>query len=470
MTKQIIIWMLSIVLLGGIAFCTIWTITNFDKVKQATTGTNIYDASDIENSYKDGYDNALKDKDDYMALIDSYHEQMLNLQDTISQLTTDKTNLQNDNTAKGSMIANLQYQISNLTELINSKDFTIAGLQAEKETLLSQLAYMEELLSAYADSNKLVVKFMCEDELYNLQLIEPNGMANSIQAPFTSTTYKEFKGWSLDGITIVDPASYQITANTIFIAVIEYHNSSVMFVMDGNTIEMQNVPNGEFAIAPIVSKPYYIFKGWKVNGNYVVPSTYEITANTTFVADFGNINADTYSYTYNAGTDDEPNNKTMSFVVSADNKITSLNFVGNSSYPISCNIDLAVDTTDYRVDYSANHYYLVSVSNGTVTLKFYEQATLFGVSLGWSLIKEHDYSLNSKVYLFEITDNAITKINFIIYSANCNISFATDSAEETFTFSSMYRVKVRVNNGIATITYQIYIPLFGWNASKILTL
>ena len=64
-TKKILGIIFSILFLGAFAFVLAWGITNFNKVQDAMSGTQIYDAEDLNNAYNDGYNTALENKKEY---------------------------------------------------------------------------------------------------------------------------------------------------------------------------------------------------------------------------------------------------------------------------------------------------------------------------------------------------------------------------------------------------------------------
>lgn len=136
------------------------------------------------------------------------------------------------------------------------------------------------------------VRFMYELTEYASQIVNKDETANII-AP-TSTAYKEFKGWSVDGNTIVNIASYPITQNTTFYAVIDY-KADVTFKVDNSTYNNQLVIIGENASLPNEpTKTGYVFKGWSVGGSLVDVPTYTIQGNTTFTAVFNRMYAVTF--------------------------------------------------------------------------------------------------------------------------------------------------------------------------------
>ena len=121
-TKKVLSIVFSILFLGAFAFVISWGIINFKKVEEAMSGTQIYDSEDIDKAYQDGYDTALENKAEYDALIDSYRDNITSLNDVISQLNREKSDLQ---------IANRDClnQVNNLTTIKLQNEETISNLQ-----------------------------------------------------------------------------------------------------------------------------------------------------------------------------------------------------------------------------------------------------------------------------------------------------------------------------------------------------
>ena len=149
-TKKILGVIFSILFLGAFAFVLTWGITNFNKVQDAMSGTQIYDAKDLDNAYKDGYNTALKNKDEYDELINSYRDSITSLNDSISQLNSDKSNLQTsirDYEAQMITLTEIKTQnestIENLNATLNSNNSTISGLNNQIINLNSNKQFRE---------------------------------------------------------------------------------------------------------------------------------------------------------------------------------------------------------------------------------------------------------------------------------------------------------------------------------------
>ena len=92
--KKIVGIIFSILIIGAFGFLITWSVINFNKLEDALSGTKIYDATDLDNAYKDGYNTALTNKEEYDELINSYRDNITSLNDNISQLNSQISNLQ----------------------------------------------------------------------------------------------------------------------------------------------------------------------------------------------------------------------------------------------------------------------------------------------------------------------------------------------------------------------------------------
>lgn len=122
---------------------------------------------------------------------------------------------------------------------------TITSLTNQVETLtnqltdyLNQINYYEELLEAYLenDENTFKAEFYINDELQDIKIVNA-----SVKVVFPNITIEQpylFKGWSLDGETIIeDTSNYYIEEDTKFYAVVKFdtsRNNVVSYVNSNN--------------------------------------------------------------------------------------------------------------------------------------------------------------------------------------------------------------------------------------------
>ena len=114
----------------------------------------------------------------------------------------------------------------------------------------------------------------------------------------TSTFYKVFNGWKLNGVK-VDVLNYKITSDTVFVADITY-KYDVRFMVDNEIYNSQIIEKNTTATTPTAPvKGGYVFLGWSINGTDIVDvESYNITDTTEFVAVF---KADKFTVTFKDG-------------------------------------------------------------------------------------------------------------------------------------------------------------------------
>ena len=79
--KKILYIIFSIVLIGALAFAICWTVINFNKVEDGLSGAGIYTEEDLRNSYDDGYNTALSDKEEYVKQLNEYYKYLRKITD-----------------------------------------------------------------------------------------------------------------------------------------------------------------------------------------------------------------------------------------------------------------------------------------------------------------------------------------------------------------------------------------------------
>lgn len=141
------------------------------------------------------------------------------------------------------------------------------------------------------------VQFVDGEETVCTQTVNSGEFATDIER--TSTTYKVFEGWAVNGV-IVDVDSYSILADTTFTAVYTY-KYDVTFSVDSTDYDSQIITSGSYATVPVSpTKDGYVFLGWSLDGSSIVNvSTTQITSATTFIALFAKV----HTVTFVDGTD-----------------------------------------------------------------------------------------------------------------------------------------------------------------------
>ncbi len=336
-TKKVLIAIFSILLIGAFVFLLTWGIINFNKVKEGMSGAGLYTKDDVDNAYNDGYNTALKDKEEYANLINSYKDTITLQTDTISQLNSEKSALDKSIKECQTQVDNLtsqrdaiQIQVDLLKEQIADKDGTIEDMTAEKQELIEQhtqtitrlnaqitglnsqieelntqiqvninsvsqlnnriaelqrtIAFYEQFIGQFETDEQAMVTFEFAGSVYEVKVVN-KGDKVTVNNP-ASTEYLIFNGWMLDGEPL-DLSTYTVTQNVRIIADVTY-KYIVNFNVDGNTKFTQVIEKGNCAEEPSSPrKNGYRFKYWTLDGETEVHfDQLPIMANTTFIAKF----------------------------------------------------------------------------------------------------------------------------------------------------------------------------------------
>lgn len=195
--KKIVGIIFSIIIIGAFGFLISWSVINFNKLEKAMSGTKIYDATDLDNAYKDGYNTALTNKDEYDELINSYRDNITSLNDNISQLNSDKSNLQTsikDYQAQITTLTEIKAQnestIANLNATLNSNNTTISGLNNQITNLSSQITNLESENSVYKNTidskNSLISNLQSQINILQDDCVEYSTTINQLNAEIST--------------------------------------------------------------------------------------------------------------------------------------------------------------------------------------------------------------------------------------------------------------------------------------------
>lgn len=321
MWKKILLIILSVILIVALGFCIYWISTNWNKIKNNVDSNNLYTAEDLENAKLDGYNSALKDKEDLENTINEYRN-------TIGELNDSILNFKSSINEKDEQISNLNLSLTRAESLRDEYKSQLDNLQGNYEELLDNYNAQIEKLTRYENQinqlnieknelqanltnaqnrinelnqtivgydnfingliaeNQVVVKFYYKNSLYSVMVLQ-KGEKATISNP-ADTTYSKFLGWYLND-ELIDLSTYVINENTTFVAgVNDFYD--VKFLVDNDEIDSQIIVDNSYAIAPASpTKDGYQFDGWTVDNVVYDVSTYKITKNTTFVAKFTKI-------------------------------------------------------------------------------------------------------------------------------------------------------------------------------------
>lgn len=223
--------------------------------------------------------------EDKSEQIKTLNSQITTLQNTVSQLQT--TNDMNVATIRSlnMQIANLNTQISDMTLQSQNSQSQINALNNKISELQASVSYYESYIAQLENGEQIVATFEYDGSVYNIQIVN-KGSKLSVIAP-TSTEYKIFNGWTVNG-SAIDLDTYTITANTKIVADVTY-KYDVKFKVDDNVVNSQIITKNNCATLPTnPTKDGYEFDGWSLNGVDVISDieTKQVTENTTYVAKF----------------------------------------------------------------------------------------------------------------------------------------------------------------------------------------
>ena len=143
------------------------------------------------------------------------------------------------------------------------------------------IVFNTTFVALFEDSFDVI--FKVQGEIHNTQLVARNAIPALPIEP--TSAYWIFRGWSLDGVNIINPIQ-PVTAHRTFIAVYDLVTFTVTFMVNNEIATTQQVPKGKTATEPNIShiiNPTAI-RGWRLDGTLIMLSTKQIHANTTLVA------------------------------------------------------------------------------------------------------------------------------------------------------------------------------------------
>ena len=306
-TKKVLTIIFSILIIGVFAFLLTWGIINWSKVKDGMAGNGLYTQDDVQKSYEDGYSTALKDKDEYDKLINSYRDTITTQNDLISQYTSEATALNNSIKDYQGQVATLneqraalETQIETLNTIKTSNEITITELNGQIAELSTQIL----TLQGNKDENERQIAALTEQltnlQNLNTQLQENNALnaktINGLNAQIASLNNQiaDLTLQTQNNSSVVNALNAKIAELQKSVSYYEQYLSTLesgeqvvaTFEFDGSVYNIQVVnKNSLLTVATPPSTAYVIFNGWTVDGEPIDLATYRITANTKIVAD-----------------------------------------------------------------------------------------------------------------------------------------------------------------------------------------
>ncbi len=330
-------------------------VDNLTSIKETNEST-IADLNNQITNLQSQVKNLTNSSEDKSEQIGNLNTQISNLQNTVSQLqTTNKMNLDTI-TSLNNQISSLNAQISEMTE--NSQNYTgkINALNSKISELQKSIAYYEAYIAQLENTEQVVATFEFDGSVYNIQIVN-KGSKLSVVTP-TSTEYKIFNGWTVNGQAI-DLNTFTITTNTKIVADITY-KFDVKFKVENEIVSSQIIVKDNFATLPSnPTKEGYEFDGWSLNGVNVISdiATKPVTENTTYIAVFTKLHTVTFVYENETKSTQTIRNGELAKNVSIANTDYKIfngwkvdnKFVEVSSYAIYNDITFIADIT-YKYD------------------------------------------------------------------------------------------------------------------------
>ena len=234
--------------------------------------------------------NSGEDKSEQIATLNN---QIKTLQNTVSQLqTTNDMNVATI-TSLNTQIANLNTQISDMTLQSQNSQSQINALNNKISELQASVTYYESYIAQLENGEQVVATFEFDGSVYNIQIVN-KGSKLSVTTP-TSTTYKIFNGWTVNGSKI-DLSTFTITTNTKIVADVTY-KYDVKFKVDDTVFNSQIITKNNCATLPTnPTEDGYEFDGWSLNGVDVISdiTTRQVTQNVTYIAVFTKLHTVTF--------------------------------------------------------------------------------------------------------------------------------------------------------------------------------
>lgn len=218
-------------------------------------------------------------------------------EEQVTNLEASKISLQNEVTRLSELISNLELQVVELeqelaekTARVSELESQVDQLEADKLALQNEVTRLTALLAGYEEiaNSTLTADFYIGDTLYTTKVVKSGQAVAGLENPIDTNDYR-FDGWTIDGTTPVDVATYTIEENTIFHALLtEKHE--VKFVIDNVVVDTQYILEGGLATAYAISSTEdRDFDGWAVNDEIVDVGVYTVSADTVFVAKLTNV-------------------------------------------------------------------------------------------------------------------------------------------------------------------------------------
>lgn len=157
----------------------------------------------------------------------------------------------------------------------------VNGVTVDPETYVLE----DDTIFIAATTQRYRVDYFANSEIFTTQYVTNNQTPTNVDTPtlFGHT----FKGWSLDGVNVIETSTYPISSNTCFYAVFEEIKCTITFMVDDTMFNQQIVGYGQGITTPTnPTKTNYKFLGWSIDNTNIAQLSPAYLENTTYYALF----------------------------------------------------------------------------------------------------------------------------------------------------------------------------------------
>ena len=221
----------------------------------------------------------------------------------VESLTKENNDKQTEIDSLNQQVATLNSSLNNANSLITEKDNEISQLESDLLIQTNEVTRLNGLIDSYNEmaSVSYEVQFYAGDTLLSACAVKSGEKVLTTKIP-TNEEYR-IDGWKLSDGTSVDPLNYEITEDTIFYA--DYVRQYNVTFIDGETTLFTGKLGTDRVSYTAPEKDGYSFWGWicSVDGKtYTDLSTYELTQDVTFYAQYYTAVSAFYDSRYESGS------------------------------------------------------------------------------------------------------------------------------------------------------------------------
>ena len=267
LAKKITLGVFIALLLGAVIGLGIWVARNYSKI---TSETDLYTYEELLDHGEKRYEDGLQAGEDNRVLVEAYLKQIHSLENQKEELSLEIVRLK--------------------AEGYDDKE-RIEALEAQQLEYQNEITRLNGLLKAYENlANEVYeVSFYImqpngNNVLYETKLVKIGNSVTNVGTPEATNEY-EFKFWTLDKQTEIDPLTTTISANTTFYGVVA-PKYEIQYIFPDTTITKYVVENTTLDLFESSPSNEYEIVGWKnESGEMVDMANVFATKDTSFTAE-----------------------------------------------------------------------------------------------------------------------------------------------------------------------------------------